>query len=43
MAKSKGFTQEDKARIQSSADKQPDRKGLQELKSVAQSHADKQK
>jgi len=42
MTKGKGFTHQDAQRIQSQADKHPESKGLQELKSVAQSHADKQ-
>jgi hypothetical protein len=43
MPKEKGFTKEDAVRIQRQADKHPDNKELQELKSVAQSHADKKK
>jgi hypothetical protein len=43
MPKEKGFTKEDARRIQSQADKHPESKGLQELKSVAQSHANKKK
>jgi hypothetical protein len=37
----KHFTHKDAERIQSKADKHPEDKGLQELKSVAQSQADK--
>jgi hypothetical protein len=39
----KGFTHEDAKRIQSKEDTHPESKGLQELKPVAQSHADKKK
>ena len=39
----KGFTPKDAARIQGQADTHPQSKGLQELKSVAQSQAAKNK
>jgi len=41
MTKGKGFSHNDARRIQHQADTHPQSKGLQELKSLAQSKADK--
>jgi hypothetical protein len=43
LGKSKGFREKDKARIQSNADKHPEREDLQEFKEKVQSKVDRDK